>query len=37
MSAIHAEFPELVIQHEDFATERAFDVCDSGRVYFEDS
>lgn len=25
MAAIHAEFPELVIQHEDFATERAFD------------
>ncbi|MBW0496105.1 hypothetical protein O181_035820 [Austropuccinia psidii MF-1] len=25
MSAMHAEFPELVIQHEDFATERAFD------------
>ncbi|OAV91850.1 hypothetical protein PTTG_02672 [Puccinia triticina 1-1 BBBD Race 1] len=25
MAAVHAEFPELVIQHEDFATERAFD------------
>jgi malate dehydrogenase (oxaloacetate-decarboxylating)(NADP+) len=26
MEAIHAEFPKLVIQHEDFATERAFQV-----------
>ncbi|KAH9467170.1 hypothetical protein Pst134EB_002194 [Puccinia striiformis f. sp. tritici] len=25
MDAVHTEFPELVIQHEDFATERAFD------------
>lgn len=25
MEAVHATFPELVIQHEDFATERAFD------------
>lgn len=25
MEAIHAQFPKLVIQHEDFATERAFE------------
>ncbi|KAG0144604.1 hypothetical protein CROQUDRAFT_47121 [Cronartium quercuum f. sp. fusiforme G11] len=25
MAAVHETFPELVIQHEDFATERAFD------------
>lgn len=26
MEAMHAEFPELVIQHEDFATDKAFEV-----------
>lgn len=26
MASIHETFPELVIQHEDIATERAFDV-----------
>lgn len=26
MEAIHTQFPKLVIQHEDFATERAFEV-----------
>lgn len=26
MEAMHAEFPKLVIQHEDFVTERAFEV-----------
>ena len=24
MEAMHAQFPKLVIQHEDFATDRAF-------------
>ncbi|KAF8290281.1 hypothetical protein DL93DRAFT_2077680 [Clavulina sp. PMI_390] len=28
MEAMHAEFPRLVIQHEDFATERAFEYLD---------
>ena len=27
MEAMHAQFPKLVIQHEDFATDRAFEVC----------
>lgn len=27
MDAMHTQFPKLVIQHEDFATERAFEVC----------
>jgi hypothetical protein len=37
MEAMHAQFPKLVIQHEDFATDRAFEVCNLSFFTFQNT